>query len=69
MSGHVPEKSTPLPVFLTVQDMAKWLKKSTRSVMRAVQRGHLPKPFIVGGRSRWNQDEVMAFMKNKRGEV
>lgn len=55
--------------FLTVQEMAVWLKKSSRSVYRDVQSGALPKPFKVGGTPRWSMQEVLEFLERRRSVV
>jgi predicted DNA-binding transcriptional regulator AlpA len=47
--------------------MAAWLKKNRRSINRDVQRGALPKPFKIGGVPRWDMEEVVSFLKEKRG--
>jgi predicted DNA-binding transcriptional regulator AlpA len=53
--------------WLTVKEMAAWLKKNRRSINRDVQRGALPKPFRIGGVPRWDMEEVVNFLKEKRG--
>ena len=61
------EKTSSIPVLVTLQELAEWLKKSSRSVYRDVQGGYLPPPFKVGGSPRWNCEEVLNYMTEKRG--
>jgi predicted DNA-binding transcriptional regulator AlpA len=53
--------------WLTVKEMAAWLKKNRRSINRDVQKGALPKPFRIGGVPSWDMEEVVIFLKEKRG--
>ncbi|MDR1192109.1 MAG: helix-turn-helix domain-containing protein [Verrucomicrobiales bacterium] len=53
-------------VFLAIDGIARWLRKSRRSVYRDVQRGDLPKPCKIGGTPRWNQSAVCEFLKSRK---
>lgn len=54
-------------VYLTLTEVALWLKRSERSVWRDVSRGILPRPFKLSGADRWVKAElVQALDKLKK---
>lgn len=46
------------PWLLTVDDVARLLSISVRSVWRLVSRAELPQPLSLGGSKRWHRDAV-----------
>tara|TARA_R110000824_G_scaffold18055_1_gene72279 strand:+ start:335 stop:505 length:171 start_codon:yes stop_codon:yes gene_type:complete len=50
--------------FLTVGEVADLLKLSTRQVHRLAKNGAIPKPFKIGGSSRWLLTQLLEKITN-----
>ena len=54
--------ASDLPALLTINDMAKLLRCSIRTVARMRRDGHVPSPLKIGGALRWRVDVVKAWI-------
>lgn len=52
----------PIPVLMTVEEVAKTLGRSPSTIYRAVQDGKLPPPRDIGGARRWLGREIAALI-------
>lgn len=46
----------------TQEDLMNFVKKRPTALRKAIRRGHLPKPILVGGSNRWIREEVEAAL-------
>ena len=60
-SIETPDNSN-VPKLLTVNDVAKLLKLSTRSVWRLVKAKTIVKPIRIGGSIRWRPSDVATWL-------
>ena len=51
-----------VPKLLTVNDVAKLLKLSTRSIWRLVAANAMAKPIRIGGSIRWRESDVTTWL-------
>lgn len=49
-------------LLLTIEDVARMLSVSTRTVRRLRQEGRIPQPLIVGRSVRWNRETLMQWI-------
>ncbi len=56
------QDSSNVPKLLTVNDVAKLLKLSTRSVWRLVAANAIVKPIRIGGSIRWRASDVTTWL-------
>lgn len=56
-------QGSDLPALLTINDMAKLLRCSVRTVARMRRDGHIPNPLKIGGALRWRADDVKAWIE------
>ena len=54
--------SSNVPKLLTVNDVAKLLKLSTRSVWRLVAANAMVKPIRIGGSIRWRESDLSTWL-------
>ena len=61
---HMAPKQQPQtdPLLVTVQEAAKLLKISDRTMYRMVELGHAPGPVHLGAAVRWKLDELKAWI-------
>lgn len=57
------------PSLLTVRDVARWLRISTRQVWRLLSGGKLPRPLRLGGAVRWQGEELRRWLSERCPEV
>lgn len=57
------------PLLLTVRDVARWLRISTRQVWRLLSGGKLPRPLRLGGAVRWQGEELRRWLSAGCPEV
>ncbi len=63
MSTHIQiQDNSNVPKLLTVNDVAKLLKLSTRSVWRLVHANTIVKPIRIGGSIRWRPSDVATWI-------
>jgi len=51
-----------LPQMITVEELARTLGMSKRTVWRLLSYGQIPQPIRVGGCTRWRLDEVQRWI-------
>jgi len=56
-------RETTLPPLLTIEQLAKLLQVSTRSVRRFRAAGTIPAPFVIGGAVRWRVEDVRHWIE------
>lgn len=56
-------------MLLTVEDVAELLTLGVRSVWRHSATGELPPPIKIGKASRWDVEQIRAFIDKKVGEA
>lgn len=49
---------------LTVKEVAALLAVSTRNVYRLKDAGRIPKPFKIGGATRWRTEDIQKWLNN-----
>lgn len=59
----LPESLTTLPTLLTIQQVAKLLQVSTRSVRRFRATGKLPAPILIGKSVRWRGEDLQKWIE------
>ena len=47
-------------------EMLELVQKKDTALRKAIKRGHLPAPFIVGGTRFWDREEVMEALEARR---
>jgi excisionase family DNA binding protein len=52
-----------LPPLMTINQLAKLLQCSTRTVARMRRAGHVPRPVKIGGALRWRADDVREWIE------
>jgi predicted DNA-binding transcriptional regulator AlpA len=52
-----------VPALMTVEQLAKIVQKSVRSVWRMRSKGEVPAPVNVGGGVRWRVDDVRRWIE------
>lgn len=63
MSGNTEILEQPnVPKLMTVNDVAKLLKLSVRSVWRLVAANSIAKPIKIGGSIRWRADDIKLWL-------
>jgi excisionase family DNA binding protein len=50
------------PRLLTIKELSKLLSISTRSILRRVAEGTLPRPIRIGASVRWNHAEISRWI-------
>lgn len=58
--------SLPASAHLDMRGVAKLLKRSTKSIQRAIQRGDLPKPFRFMGKCVWLAGVIVQHLESKQ---
>lgn len=58
--------SLPPNAFIDIFGMARMLKRSTKSVQRAVRRGDLPAPFKFLGKLTWLAGSIVEHLRKKQ---
>lgn len=63
----IPPDQLPDPLdLITTSQLAKLLDRSPRTVSRMIENGTLPRPFTVGGRTRyWRKRTLLASFVNR----
>jgi hypothetical protein len=59
----------PPNAYINIDGVAKILKRSTKSVQRAVRRGDLPAPFKFFGKRTWLAGGIVEHLKKKQEQV
>jgi excisionase family DNA binding protein len=69
MTTKMTEQVAPVPLepLLTLSDLARLLRVSTRTVYRLVERGRFPRPLKVGGQNRWMPEDISNALERMRG--
>ena len=62
------EHAIDASLLLTVQQVAKLLQVSPRSVWRLRSAGEIPEPVKIGGMSRWPRSEISAVIERAKAE-
>jgi excisionase family DNA binding protein len=60
---EIPRDRFGLPALLTVEDLAKLLRVSVRTVWRLRRNACLPHPVKIGGGVRWRISDVKAWIE------
>ena len=58
----VSQSSSEIPPLMTVNEIAKVLRVSTRSVWRLLTNGKIVKPIRIGGSIRWRRSDVAEWL-------
>lgn len=53
-----------IPTLITVEQLAKIVQKSVRSVWRMRSAGQVPAPINVGGGVRWRVDDIKRWIED-----
>jgi excisionase family DNA binding protein len=60
---EIPRDRFGFPTLLTVEDLAKLLRVSVRTVWRLRRNACLPHPVKIGGGVRWRMSDVRAWIE------
>jgi len=63
---HTEFTSLPASAHVDMRGVARLLKRSTKSIQRAIQRGDLPKPFRFMGKCVWLAGVIVQHLESKQ---